>query len=627
MKSMIKRIFLVNILMFIVALGNAQTVLIDDVPRDTSYTAYSSFVKEKNKYPFIRLVETKMLNNISVFPNIVYKTMNPERKLALNIFRPTNDKILPAVMMIHGGGWNSGSPDLQRALATHLAAKGFVTITVEYRLIPESSYPAAVIDLTDAMKWIANNANQYGIDKNRIAVSGCSAGGQLASLIGTKNTDGLVKAIVNIDGISSFIDSATIERAKAMRENGKTMPVDARWLGGTFEECPNTWKDASATYFVTKNSAPVCFINSSIARFHNGRDELIEKLNHFNIYSEVHEFQNSPHTFWHFHPWHISTVQFASNFLHKIFESKTKSLSMSEYDFVVAQDGSGDFISVQQAINAVPDFRKKQTRIFIRNGYYFEKIIIPDTKDSLILIGEDKFKTILSYNNFASRPSGVGDQLGTSGSASIYISSANFMAENLSFENSAGPISQAVAVIVRSDKARFINCRFLGFQDTLYTHKVGSKQYYKNCYIEGTVDFIFGFSTTFFDECELFCKNSGYIAAPSTPQQSASGYVFYRCDIKGENTQSHYLGRPWRPYGQVAFISCEMSDVVIPEAWNNWGKVSNEKTAIFSEYKNRGKGGNEQNKRAKWSVTLSEKQAKKLNKENVLGADFNFEGL
>ena len=326
MESMIKRIFLVNILMFIVALGNAQTVLIDDVPRDTSYTAYSSFVKEKKNFSFIRLVETPMLDNISVFPNIVYKTMNPERKLALNIFRPKNDKVLPAVVMIHGGGWNSGSPELQKALATHLAAKGFVTITVEYRLIPEALFPAAVIDLTDAMKWIAYNANQYGIDKNKIAVSGCSAGGQLASLIGARNEDGLIKAVVNIDGICSFVDTATIERARAARENNKIMPVDAQWLGGTFEERPDTWKDASATYFVTKISAPVCFINSSIARFHNGRDELIEKLNHFNISSEVHVFQNSPHTFWHFHPWHISTVQFAANFLNKIFDYKTKSL-------------------------------------------------------------------------------------------------------------------------------------------------------------------------------------------------------------------------------------------------------------------------------------------------------------
>lgn len=616
------------LLLFLFYFGfiNAQTILINGIPRDSSYTVYSSFIKEKKNFPFIQLVDTKA-NDLNQYENIPYKSISATRKLALNIFRPKTSENLPVLLMIHGGGWNSGSPELQKALAVSLARKGFATVTAEYRLIPEALYPAGVEDLNDAVKWIFDNAEKYNFDKLKIAVSGCSAGGQLANLIGTKNENGLIKAIVNMDGLSAFIDEATIDRAQKARDNGTKLPVDAQWLGGTYAEKSQTWHEASALSWVNEKSAPVCFINSSIPRFHNGRDVQIQLLELSDIYSEVHTFEKSPHTFWHFHPWHISTVNYMANFLNKIFQKNASDFDRKGFDIVVAQDGSGDFCSVQEAINAVPDFRKKQTRILIRNGYYREKIIVPETKDSLILVGEDKFKTILSFNNFASKPTGFGDQLGTSGSASVYISPANFSAENITFENGAGPVGQAVAVIVRSDKARFYNCRFLGFQDTLYTHKIGSRQYYKNCYIEGTVDFIFGSSVAFFEECEIFCKNNGYVTAPSTPQNSPFGYVFYQCKINGENPDSFYLGRPWRPFGNAAFMECDMSDVIKSEGWDNWGKTSNEKTARFLEYKNTGKGGNLLNKRISWAKTITQKQLNKYVKESVLGKDFIFNGL
>lgn len=596
--------------------------MINGIPRDTSYTVYSTYVKLKKQYPFIRPAETKISDDLACYENIPYKSISTERKLLLNIYRRKGNELLPVVMMIHGGGWNSGSPSLQKAMALKLAQKGFVAITVEYRLIPEALFPAGEEDLEDAVRWITANAETYGINRNEIAVSGCSAGGQLAALIGTKNKDKLIKAVVNIDGISTFIDKATIDRAQKARSEGTKMPVDALWLGGTFTERPENWKAASALTWINRNSAPVCFINSSIPRFHNGRDEQIRMLDSLGIYSEVHVFDNSPHSFWHFHPWQISTVEYVANFLNRIFDKTLDAIDRSKYDIVVAQDGSGDFKTVQEAINAVPDFRKKKTTVFIRNGFYREKLIISETKDSLVIIGEDKDKTILSYNNFASKPTGFGDQLGTSGSASVYVCSPNFTAENLTFENAAGPVGQAVAAVVRSDKARLFNCKFLGFQDTLYPHKAGSRQYYKNCYIEGTVDYIFGFSTAYFEDCELFCKDSGYITAASTPQNSQYGFVFYHCKIQGENPASFYIGRPWRPYAKVAFIECNMTNVIKPEGWDNWGKVSNEKTAQFSEYQNSGEGGNRTNRRESWSKTLSSGQVKKFEKEIVFGKDF-----
>jgi len=597
--------------------------MMDDVPRDTSYTVHSSYIKELKRFPYIQTVDTTT-GGVASFHAVVYKKISAtkygNRELKLFIYRPDNDQKYPVVLMIHGGGWNSGSPEMQRALAINLAKKGFVTAAVEYRLIPEAIYPAATEDLNDAVKWLFNHADTYLIERDKIAVSGCSAGGQLAALIGTKNRDNLVKAVVNMDGISTFINKETVDRAQKALDTGDNMPVDALWLGGTYREKPETWKDASSLYWVNTHSAPVCFINSSIPRFHNGRDEHIRKLDSLNIYAEVHTFEDTPHTFWLFHPWHLSAVNYTANFLWKIFD-KTPDIDKEAYDFVVAQDGTGDFRTVQEAINAVPDFRKQKTRIFIRNGIYREKIIIPDTKQALSLIGEDTYKTILSYNNFASKKSVLGDEIGTSGSASIYVCPDNFSAENITFENAAGPVGQAVAAIVRSDHAAFVNCRFIGFQDTLYTHKPGSKQYYKNCYIEGTVDFIFGSSTAYFDECEIYCKQNGYVTAASTPIDQPYGYVFYRCRIEGEHKNTFYLGRPWRPYAHVVFIACELGDVIKAEGWHNWGNISNEETSKYAEYKNVGKGATTL-KRVSWSEQLNETQIQNYSAKKVLGEEF-----
>ncbi|MDD3787726.1 MAG: alpha/beta hydrolase, partial [Petrimonas sp.] len=193
---------------------SAQTVLINSVPRDTSYTVYSSYVKEKKHFPFIQLVDTTLPKGLRTKENIVYKKLSGKRSLNVSVYRPDDKQTYPVVLMIHGGGWNSGSPDMQKALALNLAKKGFATVTVEYRLIPEALYPAGVEDLNDAVRWLHDNASKYNFDKNKIAVSGCSAGGQLAALIGTKNQDKLIKAVVNMDGISTFIEPETVNRAQ-----------------------------------------------------------------------------------------------------------------------------------------------------------------------------------------------------------------------------------------------------------------------------------------------------------------------------------------------------------------------------------------------------------------------------
>lgn len=290
-------------------------------------------------------------------------------------------------------------------------------------------------------------------------------------------------------------------------------------------------------------------------------------------------------------------------------------------DFIVAQDGSGNFRTVQEAINAVPDFRKARTVIFIKKGVYKEKLILPSTKTMVSFIGEDKMETILTYDDYAARKNTFGEEMGTSASASFFIFGDDFSAENLTFENSAGPVGQAVAVRVDGDRVMFRNCRFLGFQDTLYAHGENSRQYYKDCYIEGTVDFIFGWSTAVFENCEIFCKgNSGYVTAASTNPEKRFGLVFLNCTITGDAPEhSFYLGRPWRQYAQTVFINCYLDKQIKPEGWHNWNKKYAERTAYYAEYKNTGPGATEPKKRVPWSYQLIYDESKEYSPDNIFG--------
>ncbi len=234
-------------------------------------------------------------------------------------------------------------------------------------------------------------------------------------------------------------------------------------------------------------------------------------------------------------------------------------------------------------------------------------------------IGEDNLKTILTFDDYATKKDAKGRDIGTSGSASFYIYGSDITAENITFENSAGTVAQAVAVRVTGDRIYFKNCRFLGFQDTLYTHGDNSRQYYYKCYIEGTVDFIFGASTAVFDQCTIFGKRGGYYTAASTPKQKAFGYVFLNCNITGDAPPNYFfLGRPWRPDAKTVFIHCTMRNLVKPEGWNNWGKTENEQTTFYAEYKNKGAGAATK-QRVPWSHQLTRQQAKAYTVKNIFG--------
>ncbi|WP_287678999.1 pectinesterase family protein [Bacteroides sp.] len=273
------------------------------------------------------------------------------------------------------------------------------------------------------------------------------------------------------------------------------------------------------------------------------------------------------------------------------------------YDLVVAKDGSGDFFTVQEAINAVPDYRKNaRTTILIKEGSYKEKVIIPASKNAVSLIGQGEVK--ITYDDYASKPNIFGENKGTSGSSSCYIYAPDFYAENITFENTSGPVGQAVACFVSADRAYFKKCRFLGFQDTLYTYGKGCRQYYDECYIEGTVDFIFGWSTAVFNRCHIHSIGNGYITAPSTDKGQKYGYVFYNCEITANSdVDKVYLSRPWRPYAQAVFIQCNIGKHILPEGWDNWRNKNNEKTVFYAEYKSKGEGANPE-KRVAYSKQL-----------------------
>jgi len=303
--------------------------------------------------------------------------------------------------------------------------------------------------------------------------------------------------------------------------------------------------------------------------------------------------------------------------------SNLKTVDGESYNFIVDWQGHGDFLTVQDAIDAVPDFRKKETKIFIKKGTYKEKLVLPTSKTNVTFVGENKTETILTYDDFAQKHNRFGEEVGTTGSSSFFVFGDNFKVKNITFENSAGPVGQAVAVRVDGDKVIFQNCRFLGNQDTLYLHGNQSRQYYKDCYIEGTVDFIFGWSTAFFENCEIYCKNAGYITAASTNKDTPYGMVFKNCKINGsakENT--FYLGRPWRDYAKTVWIDCYMDKLIKPEGWHNWNKPNAEETAFYAEYNSTGPGAS--NKRVPWAKKLSKEESKMFSRENVLKGSDNW---
>lgn len=286
-------------------------------------------------------------------------------------------------------------------------------------------------------------------------------------------------------------------------------------------------------------------------------------------------------------------------------------------DATVAADGSGQFKSVQDAINAAPTGRPgKRWVIHIKPGVYKELLYVQREKRFLTLEGEDAARTILTYNLHANLTGLDGKPIGTFRTPSTYIDADDFTAENLTFENSAGPVGQALAIRLDGDRAAFRNCRFLGWQDTILANR--GRHYFADCHIAGHVDFIFGAATAFFERCHIHVLRDGYITAASTPPEQPYGFVFSNCKITAETPNvKTYLGRPWRAYAAVTFLDTEMPASIRPEGWHNWGYAEREKTARYAEHKSLGAGANA-GARAAWAKQLTAAEAKNITAERVL---------
>ncbi len=286
-----------------------------------------------------------------------------------------------------------------------------------------------------------------------------------------------------------------------------------------------------------------------------------------------------------------------------------------EFNVVVAKDGSGDYETIQEAINNSKAFPYERITIFVKNGIYKEKVKIHEWNTNISLIGESKENTIITYDDYFNKI-GMGRN-STFYTYTLLVEADDFIAKNLSIENSSGEVGQAVALSVFSNRVAIINCRILGHQDTLYASGTG-KQYYKDCYIEGTTDFIFGSATAFFENCQIHSKKDSYITAASTPKYTLFGYVFKDCKLTADaNVTKVYLGRPWRVYAKTIFIDCDLGNHILPEGWHNWSKPEAKKTTFYGEYNNKGEGF-QPNKRVPWSHQLKASEAEKHTLENVL---------
>jgi pectinesterase len=289
----------------------------------------------------------------------------------------------------------------------------------------------------------------------------------------------------------------------------------------------------------------------------------------------------------------------------------------AETNLVVSATGDGAFKSVQDAVMAVPSGAASNCVVIrIRPGTYQELVYVQREKRFFRLVGDDPLTTVIRFNLHANLPGADGRPLGTFRTATAVIDADDFIAENVTFENFAGPVGQALALRVDGDRARFRNCRFLGWQDTMLLNR--GRQYFTNCYIAGHVDFIFGSATAWFDHCRIECLKDGYITAASTPVDQPFGFVFYKCDIRGKTPEIRtWLGRPWRPHASTLFLRTTMSEVVRPEGWSDWNKPEAHLSARYAEYDSTGPGAAAA-ARVPWSRQLAAAAAKALTPAVVL---------
>lgn len=310
-------------------------------------------------------------------------------------------------------------------------------------------------------------------------------------------------------------------------------------------------------------------------------------------------------------------------------------LAANKYDnpdtLVVSRDGTGEFRTIDEAIEVCRAFMDYTKVIYVKKGVYKEKLIIPSWLTNITICGEDRDNTIITWDDHAnikmpvggldSEASVKGKPMGTFRTYTLKVQGSYITLKDITIENNAAKLGQAVALHTEGDHILVQNCRLLGNQDTVYTGVGGTRVAFYDCYIEGTTDFIFGPSIAWFQNCEIHSKANSYITAASTPAGQKYGYVFYKCRLTADkDVDKVYLGRPWRPFAATIFMDCELCKHIRPEGWHNWNNAKNEETARYAEYGNKGEGASTKN-RVKWSKQLSKKEAAKVTLLDAFGED------
>ena len=291
-------------------------------------------------------------------------------------------------------------------------------------------------------------------------------------------------------------------------------------------------------------------------------------------------------------------------------------------DVIVAADGTGMYTSLQDAISAAPMRTGRNDPcwvIHVKPGTYQERIYVQRERGNILVRGEDPATTLVTFTLHANLPGPDGKPISTFRTPTVQIDGDGMVWENLTLANTAGPVGQALALRADADRLVFRNCRFLGWQDTILVNR--GRHYFEDCYIEGDVDFIFGGATAYFTRCHIHCLRNGYITAASTPDGEPHGFVFADCRITGANGVKAYLGRPWRIHARTVFLRTEMSAVVQPAGWDNWGKKAAEQTSFYAEYGSTGPGA-APGARVPWARPLNAEAVAKLTPTAVLaGSD------
>lgn len=286
---------------------------------------------------------------------------------------------------------------------------------------------------------------------------------------------------------------------------------------------------------------------------------------------------------------------------------------------VVARDGTGEFRTVAEAVEVCRAFMDYHKVIYVKRGTYKEKLVIPQWLTNIEILGEDRDNTIITYDDHANiKNPATGKGMGTFRTYTVKVEGCGITFRDITIENNSARLGQAVALHTEGDRLVFVNCRLLGHQDTVYTGVAGTRLLFKDCYIEGTTDFIFGPATAWFEGCEIRSRADSYITAASTPQDRPYGYVFNRCRLTAEpGVTKVYLGRPWRDYGYTLFMNCDLGAHIRPEGWHHWHK-EREQTARYMEYNNSGEGART-DCRAPWTRRLTKKEAAGITMDEVFG--------